>query len=73
MLYRFSKCLRDTSIGSSSNVRSLLAAEEGAVFVEYLTITLLVAIVCAAATLTLGDPLLRRYRMQQAVIVMPIP
>jgi len=73
MLRRFSMLLRDTSTGSSSNARSLLVEEEGAVFVEYLTLTLLVAIVCAAATLTMGDQLLRRYRMQQAVIVMPIP
>jgi hypothetical protein len=73
MLRRFSIWLRDTSTGTPSNTRSLLVQEEGAVFVEYLTLTLLVAVVCAAATLTMGDQLLRRYKMQQAVIVMPIP
>ena len=64
--------LRDTST-SSSDARSLLLEEEGAVFVEYLTLTLLVAVICATATLTMGEQLLRRYKMQQAVIVMPIP
>lgn len=73
MLRRLTTWLRDTSTGSATNTNSFLAEEEGAVFVEYLTLTLLVAIVCATATLTMGDQLLRRYKVQQAMIVMPIP
>ena len=52
---------------------ALVSDTDGAVFVEYLTLTLLVAVLCAAATATLGVPLLRLFRFQQAVVAVPIP
>jgi len=52
---------------------ALVDETDGAIFVEYLTLTVLVAILCATATLTLGAPLLRLFRFQQAVVAIPIP
>jgi hypothetical protein len=65
--------LRDTSSGPSREARELITDTEGAIFVEYMTLTLMVTVLCAAATLTLGDPLMRLFRFQQAVILTPIP
>lgn len=71
MFRRLRAWLADTN--TTSSIQALANDEEGAVFVEYLTLTLLVAVLCATATLTLGDPLMRLFRFQQAVILTPLP
>ena len=73
MFGRLAAWLRDTSSGPSREVRGFVHDTDGAVFVEYLTLTVMIAVGCAAATITLGDPLLRLFRFQQAVILTPIP
>jgi Flp pilus assembly pilin Flp len=68
------RSLRQQSSSVAKPRRQALVEEtDGAVFVEYLTLTLLVAVLCAAATATLGVPLLRLFRFQQAVVAVPIP
>ncbi len=73
MFRRLVNWLRDTSSGPSNTVGELLHNEEGAIFVEYLTLTLMVSVTCAMATLTLGEQLLRLYRFQQIIVTVPIP
>lgn len=65
--------LDDRSSGYSSEVRTLVRDEEGAIFVEYLTLTLMVTVVSAMATLSLGHMLLRLFYFQKAVIAIPMP
>ncbi len=51
-----------------------LAVEtEGSVFTEYTTILMLVTLGAAAATVTLGIPLVQYYRYVQMIIVVPFP
>lgn len=47
--------------------------EEGAVYVEYVTLVFFVGIITAAALITVGAPLLRSYRFAQVIIGAPIP
>lgn len=51
----------------------LLADQRGAVFAEYVTILVLVALGCAGATVALGVPLYNLYLFQQAILLLPIP
>ena len=52
---------------------SLLDDESGAVYVEYVALTLLVAFGAAAAIVAVGVPLLESFRMTQAFIGAPVP
>ena len=54
-------------------IRTLLGDSQGAVFVEYVALLLLVTISGAAAVLSLGVPLLRLYRYAQMILVLPFP
>jgi hypothetical protein len=54
-------------------LRPLATQTEGAIFVEYTTLLILVTLGASAATLTLGIPLLRFYRYVQMVIAVPFP
>lgn len=47
--------------------------EEGAVYVEYITLVFFVGIITASALLSVGVPLLRSYRFAQVIIGAPIP
>ena len=51
----------------------LLRETEGAIFVEYTTLLVLVTLGAAAATVSLGLPLLRYYRYVQMIIAVPFP
>lgn len=73
MFRRLVDWLRDTSSGPSRAAGELLRDEEGAIFVEYLTLTLMVTVLCAMATLALGEQLLRLYKFQQMIVTVPIP
>ena len=53
--------------------RALAQGTAGAIFVEYTTLLLMVTIGCAAAITTLGVPLLRLFRFQQLVMIVPFP
>lgn len=53
--------------------RNLLEDEEGAVFVEYLTLVITVGLVGAAAFFFMGVPLVRLYEWTVTWIVLPIP
>lgn len=69
----FRRLQKSSPVAKNQRLQALVHETEGAVFVEYLTLTMLVAILCAAATMTLGVPLLRLFRFQQAVVAVPIP
>lgn len=51
----------------------LVKHEEGAVFVEYVTLLILVSIIGAAAVFALGMPLINRYNVAHGILVLPIP
>lgn len=53
--------------------RDLLGNEKGAVFVEYLVLSLFVTIGGAGAVMVLGVPLLRLYHWGNAWITFPLP
>lgn len=52
---------------------SLLDDEEGAVYVEYISLIILVSIGAAAAIVAVGVPLLESFRMTQAFLGAPVP
>lgn len=51
----------------------VLPAEAGAAFVEYVVVLLLVSVISAAATYSLGRPFVDYYRFAQTILVMPFP
>jgi hypothetical protein len=51
----------------------MLTANGGSVFTEYIVLLVVVSIPLAAATLALGQPLVRLYQTQAAVLLLPVP
>lgn len=51
----------------------LLADEGGAVYVEHIVLTLLVAIGFSAAVIAIGVPMLESFRMTQIFLALPLP
>ena len=47
--------------------------DEGAAYVEYVTLVIVIGILVATALLAVGVPLLRSYRFAQVIIAAPIP
>jgi heme/copper-type cytochrome/quinol oxidase subunit 2 len=47
--------------------------EEGAVYLEYITIVITMGIVIALAVISLGVPLLNTFRMTQVFLGAPVP
>ncbi len=61
-------------MGDRRNHRiSLLDDTTGAVFVEYVSVLLLVGTITAAATYSLGRPLVDYYRFAQLILALPFP
>ena len=52
---------------------ALLPNDHGTVFAEYVTLLVLVSLGLMFATIALGPPFLEWYRMQRAVLLLPIP
>ena len=52
---------------------SLLADERGVMYVEYLTIAIMVTILAAAAIVSLGVPMLRMFDWGHSWVVLPFP
>ena len=52
---------------------SLLQSTEGAAFAEYVVVLMLVGVVAAVATYSLGRPLVEYYRFAQLILAMPFP
>ncbi len=53
--------------------RNLLSEEDGAVYVEYISITILVGILAAAALILVGVPLLQNFQNTQLFLISPLP
>jgi Flp pilus assembly pilin Flp len=51
----------------------LRAGETGAAFVEYVVVLLLVSVISAIATYSLGRPFVDYYRFAQTILAMPFP
>ena len=51
----------------------LLSEEDGAVYVEYISITLLVGILASAALMLVGVPILENFQNTQTFLLSPIP
>lgn len=49
------------------------ADELGAAFVEYVVVLLLVSVISAVATYSLGRPFVDYYRFAQTILAMPFP
>lgn len=47
--------------------------ESGAAFVEYVVVLLLVSVISAIATYSLGRPFVDYYRFAQTILAMPFP
>ena len=52
---------------------SLSSDTRGSVTVEYTVLLVLVAMTCAAATITLGAPLVRMFATYQTWLLLPFP
>jgi len=52
---------------------ALVRETGGAIFVEYVTLLVLVALVAGSAMVVCGIPLIRLYRYMQMVIAVPFP
>lgn len=55
------------------NLRQLARDTSGAAFVEYVVVLLLVTVISAAATFSLGAPFVDYYRFAQTILSMPFP
>lgn len=53
--------------------QGLLRDEDGAVYVEYIVLTILVAVGVSGAVIAVGVPLLEAFRMTQVFLGAPIP
>ncbi len=60
-------------VDSRRNFRSLHDDTDGAVFVEYVVVLLLVTVISAVATYSLGRPFVDYYRFAQTMLSMPFP
>ena len=56
-----------------SGQRQLLSEEDGAVYVEYISITILVGILASAALILVGVPLLQNFQNTQLFLLSPLP
>ncbi len=64
----------ETDVGDRHNHRAnLLDDTSGAVFTEYVVVLLLVGTITAAATYSLGRPLVDYYRFAQLILALPFP
>ena len=52
---------------------ALRSCTRGSVFAEYTVVLAVVALACALATVSLGPMLMRAYRVQRAVLLLPLP
>jgi len=55
------------------HVHGLLGDEEGAIYVEYIVLTLLIAVGVSAALLAIGLPMVESFRTTRLFLAMPIP
>jgi hypothetical protein len=55
------------------HIAPLAYPTEGSIFVEYTTLLMLVTLGAAAATVSIGVPLVQYYRYVQMIIVVPFP
>lgn len=53
--------------------RSLVDDTSGAAFVEYVVVLLLVGTITAAATYSIGQPLVDYFRFAQLILALPFP
>lgn len=51
----------------------LLSEEDGVVYVEYVSITLLIGIIVSAALILVGVPLLNNFQNTQLFLISPVP
>lgn len=54
-------------------LRHLHADEGGAVYVEYVSLTVLVGLLAAAALILVGAPLLEKFQATQLILAAPVP
>lgn len=59
--------------GGGQSVDVLVRDQVGAVYVEYVLLTVLVTLGGAAAVVGLGVPLLNLFRYVEALILLPVP
>lgn len=52
---------------------TLLEDTDGAAFAEYVVVLMLVGVIAAVATYSLGRPLVEYYRFAQIILAMPFP
>lgn len=63
-----------SDVGDPRNHRTnLIDDTDGAVFTEYVVVLLLVGTITAAATYSLGRPLVDYYRFAQLILALPFP
>lgn len=60
-------------VASTGHLRRLANDTEGAAFVEYVVVLLLVTAISAVATYSLGAPFVDYFRFAQTVLAMPFP
>jgi hypothetical protein len=65
--------LADSSLIPRPTVATLVVGTRGAIFVEYVTILVVLSLGLCAATAALGVPLLRLYRYAQTMLMVPFP
>lgn len=65
--------LRAQRVARERTLRTLAGDERGAVYVEYVTLLVLVSIGMAVATLSLGLPLWKLYKYAQMILAAPFP
>ena len=53
--------------------RAVLTEEDGAVYVEYISIVLLVGILASAALILVGVPVLQNFQNTQLFLLAPLP
>lgn len=53
--------------------RSVLSEEDGAVYVEYISLTLLIGILASAALILVGVPVLQHFQNTQTFLLSPLP
>jgi hypothetical protein len=59
--------------GTKHNHRDLLTDTSGAAFVEYVVVLMVVTLIAAVATFSLGRPFVDYYRFAQTILAVPFP
>ena len=62
-----------SSLANDADAGALVRSTSGAVFVEYVVVLLLVTLIAASAIVFTGIPLLRLFRLTQAMLALPFP